>query len=78
MIAKPTDSALIAARRLKPHIREVIRDAFERTPPTDPIWMERGYWPDITPVQLDAALKMLAGPIPQTEKRGLGKYSAAG
>ena len=76
---KPTDAALIAARRLRPHERQAVRDAFEHTPPEDPIYMERGYWPaGITPIQLDAALKMLAARIPQAEKRGLGKYSAAG
>ncbi len=56
---RPTDRALLSARRLTPYERQMIRDAFEQTPPTDPIWTERGYWPDITPVELDAALKWL-------------------
>ncbi len=67
----PTDRALLAARRLRPHERQMVREAFERTPPTDPIWTERGYWPTVTPIQLAAALKMLGGRIPRAEKRGL-------
>lgn len=56
---KPSDRALLEARRLKPHVRKAIREAFEQKPPTDPIWMEMGYWADVTPVELDAALKWL-------------------
>ena len=68
---KLTDPALLAAQRLRPHEQQAVRDAFEHTPPTDPIWTERGYWPTVTPIQLDAALKMLGGRIPRAEKRGL-------
>ncbi len=53
---KPSDSALLFARRLTPRERRMLRDTFKQTPPTDPIWM-RGCWPDFTPVELDAALK---------------------
>ncbi len=56
---KPTDRALRQARRLTPYERQVVRDAFEQTPPTDPIWRSRGYWPNVTPVELDIALKWL-------------------
>lgn len=56
---KPTDRALLVARRLRPHEKQAVRDAFAQTPSTDPIWLERGYWPDVTPVELDAALKWL-------------------
>ena len=68
---KPTDRALLAARRLRPREQQAVRDAFEQTPPADPIWMERGYWPTTTPTELDAALKWLA-------ERAALKYSAVG
>jgi len=68
---KPTDRALRQARRLRPREQQAVRDAFEQTPPTDPIWLERGYWPNVTPVELDYALKWLA-------ERAALKYSAVG
>ena len=49
------------AIRLEPRLRKLILDAFLQRSPDDPIWIERGHWPDYRPRELYEELCSLEG-----------------
>ena len=53
--------ARVDAIRLEPRLRKLILDAFLQRSPDDPIWIERGHWPDYRPRELYEELCSLEG-----------------